>query len=97
MVWIVDGCLLANITIGCKDLVAANKIFGPDINTLKGKTVLHKTPVLQMEIASVPVAIMTLYCQYTAASGIIFVNRIPFHISISLHLKFGTVERIKNG
>ena len=95
MVRIVDGRLLANIPIGCKDFLAANKIFGPDINALKGKTISHKTPRLQMKIASVPVAIMTLYCQYTFVSDILFVNRIPFLISISLHLKFGTVERIK--
>ena len=96
MVLIVDGRLLANISIGCKDLVAANKIFGPDINALKGRTISHKTPRLQMKIASVPVAIMTLYCQYTFVSDILFVNRIPFLISIRLNLNFVTVESLEN-
>ena len=49
-----------------------------------------------MLIESVPVAIMSLYFQDTFVIEILFVNRIPFLISISLHLKFGTVERIEN-
>ena len=60
MVWIVDGCLLANMTIIRKDLGAVNKIFGPDLNALKGKAFSHKTPEVQVEISSVPVAIMGL-------------------------------------
>ena len=39
MVLIVDGLLLANMPIGHKGLSAANKIFGPDLNALKGETV----------------------------------------------------------
>ena len=96
MVRIVDGRLLTNITIECKNLVTSNEIFGPDLIALKGKTVSQKTPEVQVEIESVPVAIMSLYCQDTVASNILFVNRISFLISISLHLKFGDVERIKN-
>ena len=96
MVRIVDGRLLENITIECKNLVTSNEIFGPDLIALKGKTVSQKTPEVQVEIESVPVAIMSLYCQDTVASNILFVNRISFLISISLHLKFGAVERIKN-
>ena len=45
---------------------------------------------------SVPVAIMSLYRQVIVASEIRFVIIIPFLISVSLHLKFSTVERLKN-
>ena len=41
-------------------------------------------------------AIMLLYCQVNVAGDILFLKRIPFFISISLHLKFGTVECLEN-
>ena len=40
-------------------------------------------------------AIMSLYQQVTVTIEILYVNRIPFLISISLNLNFGTVERLK--
>ena len=41
-------------------------------------------------------AILSLYVQFTVASYIIFVERIPILIFIRLHLKFGTVEHLEN-
>ena len=96
MVRIIDGCMLENIPIICKELAASNKMIGPVLNALKGKTVSDRTPEVQVEINSVPVAIMSLYQQVTVVSDILFVNRIPCLISISLHLKFCTVERLEN-
>ena len=61
IVWIFEGRLIANAPISCKGLTAANKIFGTELNALKGKTVSHKNSGVQVEIASVPVAIIGLY------------------------------------
>ena len=48
MFWIFDGRLLSNIPIVRKYLASANKIFFPDLNGLKGKTVSYKTPEAQV-------------------------------------------------
>ena len=42
MVRITDRRLFTNIPISRKDIAAANKIFGPDLNALKGETVSQK-------------------------------------------------------
>ena len=96
MVRIVDVRLLADMPIFRKDPAAANKIFGSDFNALNGKTVSHKIPELQVEILSIPVAIMSLFCSFTVVSDITFVKITPFLISIILHLKFSTVECLEN-
>ena len=93
---VVDVHLLANISNSRKELAAANKIFGSDLNEIKGNTVPQKNTEVQADITSLPVAIIILYRQVTITSDIIFVNRIPLLISISLRLKFGTFERLKN-
>ena len=95
MVRVVDMRLIENLPIRRKALTAANKIFGPDLNALKGKTVSQKTYELQVEIASVSMAFTSLYQQVTVASDMMFVNWIPFLISISLQLKLVTVERLE--
>ena len=43
MLRIVDNNLLPNSPITRDALIAANRIYGPDINALKGKTVSRKT------------------------------------------------------
>ena len=74
MVRVVDMRLIENLPIRRKALTAANKIFGPDLNALKGKTVSQKTYELQVEIASVSMAFTSLYQQVTVASDMMFVN-----------------------
>ena len=95
MVHIIERSLLKNMYIIRKKIAAANKIFGPALNVIKGKKTSHKNPEVKVEIASVPVGIISLYRQVTVASDILFVNITPFLVSVILHLKFVTVECIK--
>ena len=78
------------------DVKAANNIFGKNLGSLKGKTVHSKQSHVQTNIQPVPPEILKLHKQVTIAIDLMFVNNIPFLVTISRRLRFGTVDALPN-
>ena len=93
---IVDRNLLPNCPINRGDIAAAEDIFGPDVGNLKGKTVRRPTPHVPSKLIAVPMKLMKQYRDVTLAGDIMFVNRIPFFVTISHHIRFSTAEMLAN-
>ncbi len=91
---IIDKNELPNCPITRNDIVAAEDIFGPNLGSLKGKTVRRTTEHVRTGHVNIPISIMERYRDVTIAGDVMFVNRIPFFMSISRHIKFGTAEMI---
>jgi hypothetical protein len=91
---IVDNKLLPNCPITCDDIIAAEHIFGPDVGSLKGKTV-HRAPErVNARMMNLPLVIMERYRDVVLGGDIMFVNKIPFFMTISRNIRFGTLESL---
>ena len=95
---IVNHNLLPNCPVTQRDIMAAEDIFGPGIGSLKGKTVRRRPQSVTTDItySPLPPTVHDRYQAITLCADVMHVNGIPFFISISRHLKFGTVEAIPN-
>jgi hypothetical protein len=76
--------------------VAADDIFGPNVGSLKGETTRTTTEHVRSERTNIPIQVMSRYREVTLACDIMYVNKIPFFVSISRHIKFGTAEMLKS-
>ena len=93
---IVEKNLLPNCPITRKDILAAEAMFGRNVGSLKGKTVWQKPTRVEGFSVDIPSSITSRYRSIVLASDIMFVNKIPFFMSISRHIKFGTAEMLQN-
>ena len=93
---IVSNKLLPNCPITYDDIVAAKHIFGPDIGSLKGKTVHRPGERVDARTATIPPVLMSRYPDIVLGADIMFVNKIPFFMSISRNIRFCTSEALKN-
>jgi hypothetical protein len=93
---IVKEGLLPHCPITAEDIAAAEDIFGTDVGTLKGKTTRQAPERARITRVPVPAEILDKYRTVTLCGDIMFVNKIPFFVSISRNLKFGTAEMIAN-
>jgi hypothetical protein len=76
--------------------VAAEDIFGPNVGSLKGKTTRTTTEHVRSKRTNIPIVVMSRYQEVTLACDIMYVNKIPFFVSISRHIKFGMAEMLKS-
>jgi hypothetical protein len=76
--------------------MAAEDIFGPDVGSLKGKTVRRSAEHIEGQIVNVPAEIMSRYREVILGGDIMFVNKIPFFMTVSRYIKFGTVEALQD-
>jgi hypothetical protein len=65
------------------DIDAAEQMFGPNVGSIKGKTVCHFADPVIPGIDAVPFEVMKLYGNMTLTIDIMFVNKIPFCITKS--------------
>ena len=78
------------------DIDVARTLLGPNLGSLKGKTVQCPNQHVPMGTAGVPISVLKHHQQVTIAIDIMFINAIPFFITISRNLHFGTVEVLPN-
>ena len=93
---IIDNKLLPNCPITQDDIIAAEHIFGPDIGSVNGKTVRRTGEQVQARITNIPIMIMSRYRDVVLGADIMYVNKIPFFMSISRNIRFATSEVLPN-
>ena len=93
---IADHNLIPNCPVTRADIIAAENIYGPNINALKGKTVKRPGVQVKPEIDNVPPEILAEHKSITLEVDIMFVNKMPFLITTSRKLRFGTAEHLPN-
>jgi len=89
----VEANLLPNCPVTRADILAAERIFGKDIGSIRGKTVRRRPkPVETTE--TIPPPIPERYQQVTLCADIMRINGVPLLVTISTKLKFSTSERL---
>ncbi len=81
--WIVRSNQVDECPILVEDIGVAEKIWGPNVAALKGKTPRTKSIPVQTDIIQVLVEIRSLHQNVTMSMDIFSVNKIPFLITLS--------------
>ena len=82
-----ENMVHSNMIVNCPmtfDEVKNSKlIFGPDITLLKGKSDRRKTASAVTDYAEIPMKILESLKDMEVSTGIMFIKKIPFLVSIS--------------
>jgi hypothetical protein len=73
-----------------------NDIFGKNLGSLKGKTVQASNTHVEGGVDTPPLEVVQLLKDITIAIDIMFVNKVPFFITLSHEIKFGTGKSLPN-
>jgi hypothetical protein len=85
---IIEHNLIPNCPIGHSDILAAEDIFGLNVDSLKGKMVRHREQHVPSNILPILRDILSLYHKVTLCIDIMNVNKITFLVTISWKLMF---------
>lgn len=85
-----------NCPVTEKDIMTAENIFGPDVGILKRKTVRQQASHVEDNMVDLTADIMNRHRNITLGGDIMFVNKIPFLMTISRDINFGTAVMLRN-
>jgi len=82
--------------VTAEDAGVAQKVWGPSVASLKGKTTRQTPPAVQTDMIKVPTEIRELHRFVTLSIDVFFVNKVPFFITLSRKICFSTVTHLAN-
>ena len=83
---------IPNCPVTVQDIRAAEHIFGPNVASLKGKTVRRQPPKIDNVEYNLPTSIMKRYSNVTLCADVMHVNGNPILITMSRKLHFITAH-----
>jgi hypothetical protein len=90
----VSSNMIRNCPVKPEDISAANKIFGPNVASLKGKTVRATQDPVLTKYVQTPREIVDLNKDVTITADLMFVGGLGFMITSSRGIKFTTTEYV---
>ena len=94
------GMVRANMITNCpvteKAVINANRIFGPDLAGVRGRTVRRPPESVTTDYVQIPREILERHRLVTLSVDVMFVNGVPFLVSTARGLNFITVEYTKS-
>ena len=75
-------------------MLVANKLFGPNISALKGKTTQRGPPIVDSPVAVDITSIPKYYGEITLCVDLMYVNKVPLLVTLYQNIKFGTMEAV---
>ena len=90
--YILDHHLISNTPYTSQDVRRAEQIYGTDLGNLKGKTTRRNPPSVGQVTQQCPNTVIEQYGNITLSADIMHVNGIPFFVTRSRHIHFGTVD-----
>jgi hypothetical protein len=91
---IVDKNCIRNLNVIWEDIRVATDIFGPNIGSLYGKTIHKSLPQVHGKISDIPPEMKEIYSRVVIGIDVLYLNKIPFLVTTSRNLHFGTFEEL---
>ena len=88
--------MIPNCNITRQDILWAKDIFGPNLGSVRGKTTRQPTQQVNLTWMKIPEDILEKYGEVTLEVDIMSSNKVPFMITTSRHIHFGTAELIRD-
>jgi hypothetical protein len=86
--------MIKNCSVTSTDIYKAHKLFDDDIATLRGETVRNTPDTVVANYVEIPMEILDMNKAVTIAADVMFVNGLPFVVTISRKIKFTTTEYV---
>ena len=93
---IIKMIAIKNCPVTIEDINLAEKIFGPDISSLKGKSTRTKVATVTNDHIEIPEEIYQLYQELELCMDIMFVNGMPMLTTVDRTIKFRGLVPLNN-
>ena len=90
----VSSNMIKNCPISTSDVSNAHATFGPDLTSVRGKTVRQTPAPVVAEYVSVPRLLVETNRIITLAADVFFVDRTQFLTTVAWRMKFVTAEHV---
>ena len=94
--WIIQSNSIKDCPVTLTDIKLAERIWGPNIAALKGKTTRSSPLPVAADYLEVPQEILDLHKDVYLTADLFFVNKTPFFLTYSRNICFTTVTHMPN-
>ena len=91
---ILKTSIVPNCPVTQHAVLIANKLFGPDVGSLKGKTTRRAPPIVDLPVSVDLTTILKHYGEVTLCVDFMYVNKVPLLVTLLRNIKFGTMEAV---
>ena len=88
--------MINNCPVTPSKIKNANKIFGTDVHSMKGKSFRRRPEAIVRNYLEIPEEIFSMNTCLEVLVDMMFINKVDFLVSVSKRLKFTTIVHIPN-